>query len=1168
MKCNPTILLFLLASFFACQHFDPAPRVLVFSKTNGFRHASIEAGVDAIRRLGMANGFEVTATEDSTFFTEENLSGFSAIIFLNTSGDVLGYREQADFQRFIEAGGGFVGVHGAAATEFDWRWYGKLVGAQLDGYPEVQQAQVSVLAKDNPATRHLPDPWHLTDEWYNFKPIAPFDKVLTNAIPGNGKISAGDFSKNRFSETWENWENVMPHARWRYDGNQPFLPTGAQVLLAVEESSFTGGKHDAYHPIAWQQEYEGGRSFYTSLGHAVASFRDSLFLHHLLGGIRFAIGENWLDYSKTKTERLPPADRFVRTVLAENLDEPMELEAFPDGRIMVVERKGAIKIYDPSTGGMETVCRFPVYHEFEEGLLGVALDPGYERNKWIYLYYSLNEDGRRNRLSRFVFDGNMLHVSSEKMLLEVPELNGCCHAGGSVEFDGMGNLYLSTGDNTNPFESDGYAPIDERPGRALWDAQKSSANTNDLRGKILRIKPEPDGTYSIPDGNLFPPGTPGTRPEIFVMGCRNPFRMSIDSQTGCLYWGDVGPDAGKDGLVRGSKGYDTVNRACSAGNYGWPYARGNHVYFDYDFSKKRTGKLFNPQRPLNDSPFNTGIRELPPVQPPLIWYSYDESLEFPWTATGGKNPMAGPVFHAADFDKRTAGNIFPAFFEGKLFIYEWMRHWIFVVTMDEAGNFVRADPFLPNEKFSRPMDMIFGKDGALYVLEYGEQWFSRNPDARLNKIEYAPGNRKPVASIAATPVAGSAPLSVKFSASNSHDADGDPLRYEWVLKNGEVRRQEPGFDFTFKHPGAYPVSLKVTDSSGAFSTANTEILVGNTPPTLAWHIEGNRTFYWDNARIPYRIDVEDAEDGSLAKGSLDPRRVKVSIDYLPEGKDVAAIVLGHQTQGNFSGDLRFARGKVLIDQSDCRTCHAENRQINGPSYFAIADRYAAKPGAIETLSAKIIAGGSGNWGETGMSAHPQTSPEQAQEMVRYILSLSAESASGAGLPTSGVFTATAYLGKDEKGAYVFQASYRDAGSTETGFFSTKEMLVLRHPKIEAEAFDRAAKGVRKLKSDRSDTVLVTDLFHGRFIAFDGLDLTGIGSVRFAFQAAEPGTVVELRQSSAQGLLLGKTELKERVGEEVVSIKPTPGKGSMYLVFKHEKLEEIGLLRLDWVLFQR
>ena len=374
--------------------------------------------------------------------------------------------------------------------------------------------------------------------------------------------------------------------------------------------------------------------------------------------------------------------------------------------------------------------------------MGVAIDPNYEETNWVYVYYAPPGEESINVISRFDFDGETWDYESEKVVLEVKTQRiTCCHSGGSLEFDQHGNLFLSTGDDTNPFASNGFAPIDEREGREPWDAQRTSSNTNDLRGKVLRIHPEPDGSYTIPEGNLFPKGTPNARPEIFVMGCRNPFRISIDQKKDWLYWGDVGPDAGKDGEDRGPKGYDEVNQAQVAGYYGWPYFRGDgKVYHDYDFTAEQSGPTFNPEKPINNSPNNTGLNELPPFQPSLIWYSYDESNEFPWVATGGKNPMAGPIYYKDAFPE--AKQQFPDYFDNKLFIYEWMRHWIYIVKMDEEGNFIKADPFMPSANFKRPMDMVFGKDGALYLLEYGMQWFARNPEARLSKIEYVDGNRR------------------------------------------------------------------------------------------------------------------------------------------------------------------------------------------------------------------------------------------------------------------------------------------------------------------------------------------------------------------------------------------------------------------------------------------
>ncbi|HEX9659508.1 MAG TPA: PQQ-dependent sugar dehydrogenase, partial [Rhodothermales bacterium] len=274
------------------------------------------------------------------------------------------------------------------------------------------------------------------------------------------------------------------------------------------------------------------------------------------------------------------------------------------------------------------------------------------------------------------------------------------------------------------------------PGQEHWNAQRSAADTKDLRGKILRIRPEPDGGYSIPDGNLFPVDGSMGRPEIYTMGNRNPFRISIDSKTGYLYWGEVGPDANDDDSLRGPRGYDEINQARAAGNFGWPYfIADNEPYNAFDFATERAGEPFDPAAPVNTSRLNTGARELPPAQPAMIWYPYAESPEFPMMGAGGRTSMAGPVFHSGSFGD--APHRFPDFYDGKLFIYDWMRYWIKTVTFDESGDLLRVEDFVPSMEFIRPMDMLFARDGSLYVLEYGTKWSSPNPDARLSRIRYA-----------------------------------------------------------------------------------------------------------------------------------------------------------------------------------------------------------------------------------------------------------------------------------------------------------------------------------------------------------------------------------------------------------------------------------------------
>ena len=246
----------------------------------------------------------------------------------------------------------------------------------------------------------------------------------------------------------------------------------------------------------------------------------------------------------------PPDGRYKVEILATGMPQPMELELAPDGRIFFIEIAGKLRIWKPDTKAIVEAGTVEVTTANENGLLGFALDPKFPDNHWIYLYHS-PKDVEGQRLSRFVMNGDVLDVKSEKIVLAFGEQRReCCHHAGSVEFGPDGCIYISSGDNTHPHgDSEGYAPLDERKGQEPWDAQKSASNPNDLRGKIIRIRPKPDGTYEIPAGNLFPPGTPDTRPEIYCMGCRNPWRMSVDQATGIVYWGEVGPDAGGDGAT-------------------------------------------------------------------------------------------------------------------------------------------------------------------------------------------------------------------------------------------------------------------------------------------------------------------------------------------------------------------------------------------------------------------------------------------------------------------------------------------------------------------------------------------------------------------------------------------------------------------------------------------
>ncbi|MFK7984319.1 MAG: ThuA domain-containing protein [Saprospiraceae bacterium] len=1054
MKKLAYLLLFALAGFLAYKFFFAKERfvsVLVFSKTAGFKHASIEAGEIALMDLGKKHGFRVDTTKNAAIFKEENLKNYNVVVFLNTTGDILDDAQQLEFNRFIQAGGGFVGIHAAADTEYDWTWYGKLVGAYFSSHPNnpnVREADIEVINADHASSSMLPNRWHCTDEWYNYKDINP---------------------------------NI-------------------NVLLNLDETSYEGGTNGAKHPIAWYHEYDGGRSWYTGRGHTDESFSEPDFLAHLLGGINYAAGDgNRVNFNNASVA--PDENRFTKVVLEDNLDEPMELEILPDGKLMYVQRHGAIRVYDPEEGSSSLVKRLNVFSDLEDGLLGMALDPNFEANNWVYYFYSDPEESHQN-IARFTLneDYTSLVANSEKILLKIPtQRDECCHSGGSLEFGPEGLLYISTGDNTSPRASDGFNPIDEQEGRSPWDAQKSSANMNDLRGKILRIKPETDGTYSLPTGNLFPADGSEGKPEIYVMGCRNPWRISIDQHTGFLYWGDVGPDANKDSLGRGSRGYDEVNQAQKAGFYGWPYfIADNKPYNRYDFAKKVSYEPYDVERPVNKSPNNTGKEVLPPATPAFIWYPYAASEEFPMVGDGSRNAMAGPVFYQEDYPAND--NRFPDFYQGKLFTYDWMRGWIMAVTMDEAGNFKSMQRFLPSTKFSNPSDLIFGPNGDMYLLEYGTVWFSENPDARLVHLTYAAGNRKPFASVEADKKVGAAPLTVQLNADKSKDFDGDQLSYEWFIDeaNTAVSTQK-NFTHTFEQPGKHTAKLVIKDPSGEEAEANVEVLVGNELPKLNWEFTGNRSFYWDAQQLAYNVTVADAEDGTIGNG-IDPSQVNISIDFLERGYDVNEIAMGHEAMMEASA---FLLGKQLMDQSDCNTCHQLDVKSIGPTYQDIATKYKTDLKAEGYLAQKIINGGAGVWGEVAMAAHPQLSKSEASQMAKYILSLSGSSASLANkLSPKGTYVLNKHKTGNTEGKYILTASYTDKGGQAIGSLTARDVVVLQAPTINAANFQDLVKGQKFRITPEMSQGMVEEEFdlvigmRGGHVLYKNIDFTGVKGLQF------------------------------------------------------------------------
>lgn len=1124
-----------------CRDHEPV-RALVFTAAEDFRHGSTAAGVQALRSIGEEIGVEIDVADSAGALTEPNLKKYRAVIFLNTSGDVLDYGQQADFERFIQAGGGFVGIHGAAETETEWDWFGRLVGAYFDEpFSEYPRITLGIIRTSDAyaGTDSIPASWNHADEWYRFTAV-------------NADVE------------------VLLHLEWE-DLEQEDLEQEEPGREDDEQVDHSGGRE----PISWRHAFDGGRAFYTAIGHNPEAFRDAAFRAHLRDGLEYALGDRReLEYANATTVRMPEENRFMRTILADSLDEPTELTPLGDGKVLFVERKGAVKLYDPAADSVRTIARFDVHTEFEDGLMGVALDPDFARNHRIYFYYSPAGDEPRQHLSRFELRDDSLLMDSEVVMLIVPtQRDECCHTGGSVEFGPDGNLFLSTGDDTNPFESDGFAPIDERPGRSPFDAQGTSANSNDLRGKILRITPRPDGSYTVPAGNLFEPGTPGARPEIFVMGNRNPYRISIDQKTGYLYWGEVGPDAGEDDWDRGPRGHDEINQARGAGFFGWPYFVGdNKPYRDHNFSTGISGASFDVQRPVNDSPNNTGLRELPPAQPAFIWYPYAESPEFPITGTGGRNAMAGPVFYSDLFDN--GENTFPSYFDGKLFIYDWMRGWVLVVTMDARGDVARLEPFMPSVRWSNAIDMAFDENGELYVLEYGTGWYEQNADARLNRVTYDTGNRPPVARIRSDATVGAAPMTVRFSAAGSSDPDDDALTYSWSVGGEEVSRSdEPTFVRTFDEAGVYTVMLAVRDDSGLSSTDEMDVRVGNTPPRIEFEITGNRSFYWDRRSVSYTVRVTDPETGRVDSTAIDADAVYVAFDYAQRGFDSDMLAEGHQLNEDHDG--AFLEGRRLIDESDCEACHSTTARSIGPSYVDVALRYRDQEGAVGLLAAKIIQGGGGVWSEQAMAAHPQLSMDEASEMVEYILSLAGEGPGRAGLPLSGRLMTDEHMADTTTGTYALRVRYTDDGAVGADPVTSNAMLLLRHPRVQAESYD-LAEGLDAGHGSAQAPGLVKNVYDGSYIAFSALDLTDIDSVRYGLVTSplhSSGGRIDLRLDGPDGVLVSSTEVRpdsSRFGpmEISASVEATEGEHDVYFVFRNEKgVTPEALFLLDWIEFR-
>ena len=705
----------------------------------------------------------------------------------------------------------------------------------------VQEATVNVVDRAHPANDGLPLNWTRSDRWLNWSPN-PIGEVHT----------------------------IAQVQEWDYEPGE--------------------SANGPFHPISWCRDYDGGRSFYTGMGGTAATYAEDEFRDHLLGGLLWSTGMVRGDCQATIAANYE-AERLTVKNAAGKLDqigEPHGLTVAPDGGVFYIGKAacpsgpvvswddpkvglgcGTVHRWDPDSGTTKLLTTLDVMGnrgsgselvKNEEGLLGLTLDPDFDENQWIYLYWMPHESidverrvGQRT-VSRFTYDAeaNTIDQSTRKDLLEwETQIHSCCHAGGGMDFDNDGNLYIGSGDSNSSGGSAGYSGnnwTQEFAGISFQDARRTAGNTNDLNGKILRIHPEDDGTFTIPEGNLFPEADdPGdkTRPEVYVMGVRNISRLAYDKQNDWLTAAWVGPDAGLPDPELGPAKYETATIITSAGNQGWPYCMGNGQPYR-DRSNEDATVLtgwYDCDNPKNNSPRNTGLVDLPPVRDNMIWYSpsgggpvfpegengipsyVDDEATYtqPYLRGGGQAIMNGPTYHRSEVDTKS-GAAWPAYWDNKWFIGDQSNssNRIAVTvnpdTVDEAAPPVFAEDLRQivqggngNDDVDQWMDAKFGPDGALYLLDYGGGFFSLTDRQKLTRISYTGGAPTPAPAGSGASVQ-SAPLTVAFTG-----GDSGGVSYAWDFGDGSTST-EANPRHTYKRVGSYDATLTVTYADGEATT--------------------------------------------------------------------------------------------------------------------------------------------------------------------------------------------------------------------------------------------------------------------------------------------------------------------------------------------------------------
>ena len=939
-------------------------RILIYTGTTGYRHAdAINGGRPVVQTALEQAGYTVdwedcdnnggganncdNANKNARIFTDANLAKYDGILLFNVSaiwngggrpGPLWDQAQKDAIIRFVQGGGGIAANHnatdmGAGVVSWDW-WDGgndSAVGTLMRGHAATDlnnKADVQVADHNHLSTRDLPDTYAFGDEHYNF----------ARSVRGSHHVLA-TLDERKYTPGGNAMGQDHPISWCKlYDGNQVADGTGTA------------------------KAYNDGRVWVSGMGHFGSSYTanggDNELVKHIVGGVRWVAGEGKKsDCSGTVWSS------FKRTILVDNVNGPIGLDVAADGKVywseigpsQGYESEGFIKMYDPSGAAnnkttVATIQTRADHGNSEDGVLGMSLEPGFDvsdpAKRDIYVYYSPRNatwptSGNQivvgyNQISRFTVnaEGTAVVPGSERVILRVPKAkisgnpsgfpggpadSGPGHVGGAgMDFDSAGNLYLGVGDDVSPNASghNRYIPMDYRAAER-WDARKTSANSADLRGKVLRIKPldeiaagsEPGvGTsYAIPAGNMFAPGTPETRPEIYAMGFRQPFTVHTDPKVpGNVVVGEYCHDNSANQDDRAPAGTCEWNLVEKPAFMGWPFCVGDNspantaTRWNYG-TNATTGQKYDcsqsqlpsdirwaPAGQTAAEPTFDGLDQLPgPAQQATVWRKYpgaangQSAADFGDLTAGGQSPITGPVYR---YNAETAKpGAFPPYYDGSWFISNRDGWWKEVRLRKDNDKMLRVNNWATMGQFGTPNNSYviptqFGPDGALYMARWNEgccrNQLSATTQTQLVKIEFAVADeclddtQAPTSNhaIAGRLQPGETNKYLQSATLSLTAGDAGCAGVESI----EYRRSagDPWTEYTapieFGTPGAYSIEYRATDSFdnvSAVKTATFEVVELNdkAAPELTVAVSGEKNpdgHYFSPATV--KADAVDA----------------------------------------------------------------------------------------------------------------------------------------------------------------------------------------------------------------------------------------------------------------------------------------------------------------------